>query len=244
MGQGPLPLGVAFGGACAAAALLGTGSAGHCGRAPVGSCTASDCLPTFGPTTCVSGQCICKDGFCFSDAGSGEKLCRAQVGTCNILSCDSSHGGSNAVECIDGLCLCHSGFHADEDGVCQRGWWPPPLLMEVANASGRGYNPSKGVSKAEVGQSRGSQELEGQQAIVGRLPAVFAAIVPAAVASLLAYTFGQRDAAVQPHRVVGEDEGAQYQPLPATGAARRAHAAAPGLPGSNRGPGGPGGLLP
>lgn len=140
--------------ACTAALLLGTPARGKCNTGPVGSCVASECLPTVGPTDCVSGQCMCKSGFCWAtldETGHDDSLmrCRALVGTCNILDCGSSHGGPHAAECIDGMCLCHPGFHADEDSVCQRGWWPPPLLMAV--------NGTEGLATARAGRRRPRQ---------------------------------------------------------------------------------------
>mmetsp|Transcript_87748 Transcript_87748/g.204199 ORF Transcript_87748/g.204199 Transcript_87748/m.204199 type:complete len:211 (+) Transcript_87748:94-726(+) len=139
MGQGPAVTAVCC--ACTVATFIGPAAAGHCSQGPVGTCTADNtCLPTYGPTQCINNQCMCNRGYCNARMDSDDSVfnCRANVGECSLLNpCESGHGGPHAVECVDGLCLCHSGFHADEDGICQRGWWPPPFLTTVANSSGR-----------------------------------------------------------------------------------------------------------
>lgn len=116
----------------AAATLLIEKSEGaKCERSTANNCTADkDCVPTIGPTECVDNQCICQEGFCWAkadnDATDRELLrCRARVGTCDILGCTINHDGPRGVDCIKGLCLCHSGYHADKHGFCQFGWWPP-----------------------------------------------------------------------------------------------------------------------
>uniref|UniRef100_A0A7S2MCZ0 EB domain-containing protein n=1 Tax=Alexandrium andersonii TaxID=327968 RepID=A0A7S2MCZ0_9DINO len=102
---------------------------GKCSAGPVGTCAIFSCLPTRGPTSCVGNQCMCMDGYC--EAGAALKECRAQVGTCNILPCNWNHGGVLATECINGACLCHTGYHNDGNGVCVRGWWPATELAAM-----------------------------------------------------------------------------------------------------------------
>uniref|UniRef100_A0A7S1M3F0 EGF-like domain-containing protein n=1 Tax=Alexandrium catenella TaxID=2925 RepID=A0A7S1M3F0_ALECA len=102
---------------------------GACSAGPVGTCAIFPCLPTRGPTSCTGNSCMCMDGYC--EAGSALKECRAQVGTCNILPCSWNHGGALATECINGACLCHTGYHNDGKGICVRGWWPAVELMAM-----------------------------------------------------------------------------------------------------------------
>jgi len=128
----------------AAALLIGKCEGGTCNRSTANNCSADkDCVPTIGPTQCVDNQCFCQEGFCWAksdnDAADSTKdgtqmRCRASVGSCDILGCGSKKG-PHAVECIEGECLCHSGYHADSNGQCQFGWWPPHALMILRNGT-------------------------------------------------------------------------------------------------------------
>uniref|UniRef100_A0A7S4QZV7 EGF-like domain-containing protein n=1 Tax=Alexandrium monilatum TaxID=311494 RepID=A0A7S4QZV7_9DINO len=102
---------------------------GRCSAGPVGTCAVLPCYWHHGPTRCVGNECMCMDGYC--EMGSAIKRCRAQVGTCNVLPCNWHHGGVAAVECINGACLCHTGYHNDGSNVCARGWWPPTMLAAM-----------------------------------------------------------------------------------------------------------------
>jgi len=132
MCRGPSAAALALRTLAAVTLLIGESEGAKCERSTTNNCTADkDCVPTIGPTQCVDDQCICQEGFCWAKADNDAKereqmRCRAQVGTCDILGgCTGNHGGPRGVDCIGGLCLCHSGYHADADGNCQFGWWPP-----------------------------------------------------------------------------------------------------------------------
>merc|ERR1712226_541766 len=61
------------------------------------------------------------------------------MGTCKLLPCQvKDKGDGSTPECVNGLCLCHNGYHGDGSGICQRGWWPPTLMMlQSANQTWR-----------------------------------------------------------------------------------------------------------
>lgn len=192
--------------ACTAAAMiLGAAASGHCYKGPVGSCKDYDCLPTYGPTVCVDGQCMCRKDYCSAKMDDTLFSCRACVGTCSILNpCESNHGGSQAVECVDGLCLCHSGFHADEDGICQRGWWPPPFLAEEVNGTGR--------PAAALAARPGRRPAMRPRAALGPLPALgVAAVCLAACAAACSAAGSVRRRA---EKASQEEEGPCYERLP------------------------------
>lgn len=98
-----------------------------CSAGPVGSCAYMGCYPTRGPTTCVGSACMCQEGYC-ADQSNFLNKCRAEVGSCHVLPCNPlTHGGPLATECINGNCLCHSGYHNNGAGVCTSGWSPTML---------------------------------------------------------------------------------------------------------------------
>jgi len=113
---------------------------GKCERLTAFNCSNdTDCVPTMGPTQCVDNHCLCMEGFCWApvDRGAEAMRCRARVGSCDILPC-----GHREVECIQDQCLCHSGYHADSNGVCQFGWWPTDGWPTKAPASSVTEEPS------------------------------------------------------------------------------------------------------
>jgi len=143
MCRGSLAAALALRTLAAAALLIGKSEGGKCERSTANPCSNdTDCVPTIGPTKCVDNQCFCEESFCWAKADndaadSAQMRCRARVGSCDILKkvlgCESGKGGPHAVECIEGQCLCHSGYHADSDGHCQFGWWPPHQLAMLRN---------------------------------------------------------------------------------------------------------------
>merc|ERR550539_818450 len=100
------------------------------------SCKNAPCYDTRGPTVCVDGTCLCMEGYCSIGIGLTAR-CRAQVPD---SSCHASRicwkGGMTTSGCHFGRCLCKTGFHVDEKGVCVKGWWPSDKHMEMAAQPG------------------------------------------------------------------------------------------------------------
>jgi len=152
---------------------------------------------------------MCQDGYC--QAGSTFQVCRAQVGTCNILPCSWSHGGALATECINGVCLCHTGYHNNGNGVCANGWWAPAELLAM--------NETQRLSALAYNEPTDEDALK-------KYTAAFAEHVPILISALI--VSGLACGALQRVRrtpVVGVEEESLYAALPEAEATAR-HTAA------------------
>jgi len=101
-----------------------------------GTCRFFGCSGWRGPTDCVSGKCVCQEGYC-ATGFSGKCVPRGScvkdsAGTCKYLPCKETRGPTT---CDGGKCMCQTGYCAKNNGagygVCML-QKHPGYLAEVA----------------------------------------------------------------------------------------------------------------
>ncbi|CAJ1332981.1 unnamed protein product [Effrenium voratum] len=138
-----------------------------------GSCKYFSCSSSRGKTQCVSGQCQCQPGYC---AVGGK--CVENVPEKNLLQCPQRTGGTcswfgycyqyrGPTRCVQGECLCETGYCSDNDGKCHRKM--PDIYADVVpiNEEKRDFPPRQANIQTAVALSGGGTRA--QVAAVGAL---------------------------------------------------------------------------
>eukprot|EP00451_Oxyrrhis_marina_P041420 CAMPEP_0204398702 /NCGR_PEP_ID=MMETSP0470-20130426/2979_1 /ASSEMBLY_ACC=CAM_ASM_000385 /TAXON_ID=2969 /ORGANISM="Oxyrrhis marina" /LENGTH=260 /DNA_ID=CAMNT_0051393357 /DNA_START=51 /DNA_END=833 /DNA_ORIENTATION=- len=150
---------------------VASGLGQSCTQGPVGSCYVFGCHSSRGPTVCESGNCYCDAGYCAT--GSAPQRCRARVGSCQYFPCVGHGGLLTGAECVDGVCLCHTMYHAAPDGkTCVSGWAPSPKAAALAAApqgnSSEYHEQGEQNQEGENQDERGERDQEGEQGEQGQ----------------------------------------------------------------------------